>query len=230
MSIFVLVHGAFQGDWVWKDVATHLRNLGHEVHAPTLSGCGYLADGLREGIDLHTYVQDACNYLHYQDLRDVILVSHSFADMICPAVAVRLPLLVRRLLFVDAVIPQTGHSFADIAGGAFRALLETHRIRGWRVTPCPPPVFNVPKSKETWFRTRLREFPEAAFTTKFQDRFEAASANAAFITCTATPNSFIASMAGKAQSFGWPVFRLESGHSPMIACPERLAALLPEAA
>ncbi len=40
MTTFVLIHGAYQGGWIWKLVATRLRYDGHLVYAPTLDGCG----------------------------------------------------------------------------------------------------------------------------------------------------------------------------------------------
>ena len=38
MITFVLVHGAWHGGWCWDRVAPLLREAGHEVHAPTLTG------------------------------------------------------------------------------------------------------------------------------------------------------------------------------------------------
>ena len=40
MTTFVLIHGAYQGGWIWKLVATRLRDDGHSVYAPTLDGYG----------------------------------------------------------------------------------------------------------------------------------------------------------------------------------------------
>jgi hypothetical protein len=40
MATFVLVHGAWHGGWCWKRVATLLRQSGHEVFTPTLTGLG----------------------------------------------------------------------------------------------------------------------------------------------------------------------------------------------
>jgi len=39
MAAYVLVHGAFQGGWIWKQVATRLRARGHIVYIPTMDGC-----------------------------------------------------------------------------------------------------------------------------------------------------------------------------------------------
>jgi hypothetical protein len=36
MSKLVLVHGSYQGGWVWQRVATRFRDAGHTVYAPTL--------------------------------------------------------------------------------------------------------------------------------------------------------------------------------------------------
>ena len=39
MATYVLVHGSWQGGWIWKPVVAKLRAAGHEVYAPTLDGC-----------------------------------------------------------------------------------------------------------------------------------------------------------------------------------------------
>ena len=40
MTDFVLIHGSYQGGWIWKLVSERLRAKGHNVLAPTLDGCG----------------------------------------------------------------------------------------------------------------------------------------------------------------------------------------------
>ena len=50
MANIVLIHGAYQGGWIWRDVASRLRDRGHNVLAPTLDGCGERASALRPGI------------------------------------------------------------------------------------------------------------------------------------------------------------------------------------
>ena len=49
MTNFVLIHGAFQGGWIWKEVAMRLRDAGHLVFAPTLDGCGERASLVETG-------------------------------------------------------------------------------------------------------------------------------------------------------------------------------------
>jgi len=55
VATFVLVHGAWHGGWCWRAVTARLRNAGHEVHAPSLTGLGerkHLA-GARVDLDTH---------------------------------------------------------------------------------------------------------------------------------------------------------------------------------
>jgi hypothetical protein len=40
MATFVLVHGSWAGNVVWRELAPRLRKAGHDVYAPTLTGIG----------------------------------------------------------------------------------------------------------------------------------------------------------------------------------------------
>ena len=51
MTTFVLIHGAYQGGWIWNRVAEQLRAKGHLVLAPTLDGCAERKGQLRAGIN-----------------------------------------------------------------------------------------------------------------------------------------------------------------------------------
>lgn len=226
MSTMLLVHGAFQGGWVWSETAAALAQRGHAVHRPTLSGCGYLHHGFRNGYDLNTYIQDISNYIQFEGLDDFILVAHSYSGMICGAVASRTPHLINRVIYVDALLPETNRSFVDIAGEGFRHMLEAHKTKGGRIMPWPLQVFGVPDEKADWFRTRLCDFPESAFTAPFPGEFDPTAVPAAYITCEKTPSPFIRAMAGKAERYGWHLSTLDSGHCSMTSHPRELADIL----
>ena len=74
MATVVLIHGAYQGGWIWQRVAERLRARGHDVHAPTLDGCAERAGSLRAGITTETQAEELAKLLFYEDLRDIILV------------------------------------------------------------------------------------------------------------------------------------------------------------
>jgi hypothetical protein len=77
MTTFVLIHGSYQGGWIWQRVATRLRSAGHTVYARTMDGCGERRNQLRPGIDTSTYVAEVSDLLFYEDLHDVVLVGTS---------------------------------------------------------------------------------------------------------------------------------------------------------
>src|SRR5436309_9066566 len=86
MATYVLVHGAYQGGWIWKPVADRLRAAGHRVHAPTLDDCAERHDQVRSGITAATHGQEVAKLLFYEDLARVILVGTSSGGMvICKA-------------------------------------------------------------------------------------------------------------------------------------------------
>ena len=76
MATFVLVHGSFQGGWIWKPTAEVLRSQGHTVYAPSLDGCGERSKLIRPGITIAAQGQEVADFLFYEDLKDIVLVGH----------------------------------------------------------------------------------------------------------------------------------------------------------
>ena len=227
MASIVLVHGAFQGGWVWKKVADLLRSKGHETHTPTLSGCGYLAKKDRqEENDLPDYISDTRDYIESEELDDIILIAHSFSSMICGAVMMQMPDRIRHAVFVDAIIPESQRSFAETACEPFRLMLENHRQENGTVMPWPLPAFGVNGPDANWFASRLRPFPYTAFHTPFPGSFDPHRTPTSYISCQATANPFIREMAGKAKDLHWPLQTINTGHCPMVTGPVELASAL----
>ncbi len=77
MTAFVLIHGAYQGGWIWGPVATRLGAEGHIVHAPSLDGCGERTAQLRAGITTESQADEIAKLLFYEDLTAVVLVGTS---------------------------------------------------------------------------------------------------------------------------------------------------------
>jgi pimeloyl-ACP methyl ester carboxylesterase len=93
MATYLLVHGGWHGGWYWQRVTSTLREAGHEVFTPTLTGLGERAHLLTPEIDLDTHIQDIVGVLKYEDLHDVILVGHSYAGRISSSLSTMCPLL-----------------------------------------------------------------------------------------------------------------------------------------
>lgn len=110
MTNFVLVAGAWLGSWAWDEVVPELRSAGHGVHALTLSG---LADRRGAPAGQQTHVQDVVGEVERLDLRDVVLVGHSYAGIPVGQAAQRIGSRLTRVVFVDAGVPADGESFVS---------------------------------------------------------------------------------------------------------------------
>ncbi len=108
MTTFVLVHGSWHGSWCWKELIALLRRDGHEVHAPTLTGCGADVHNLSPDIDLTTHVADVTNLLFYEDLSDVVLVAHSYGGMVAHCASVAAPDRIAGIVYLDGYLPEPG--------------------------------------------------------------------------------------------------------------------------
>src|SRR4051794_29851500 len=121
MATYVLVHGGGHGGWCYQRVARLLRADGHEVYAPTLTGLGERSNLLSPAIDLDLHVRDVTAVLHFEDLRDVILVGHSYGGMVITGAADRAADRVGRVVYLDAANPENGQSLLDVAGPMIEA-------------------------------------------------------------------------------------------------------------
>ncbi len=79
---YVCLPGAWMGAWTWKFVAERLAAAGHDVRALPFRGVGERAAELSPGIDNDVLLADTIDYLEVEDLRDVVLVGHSFGSLI----------------------------------------------------------------------------------------------------------------------------------------------------
>src|SRR6266849_8950006 len=114
MATYVLMHGAYQGGWIWKPVATHLRAAGHTVYTPTLDGCGERHHLVRPGITVATQAQEVAQFLFYEDVQQAVLVGTSSGGMVICKTAELARDRIARLVFVDALALISGERVGDI--------------------------------------------------------------------------------------------------------------------
>ncbi|MHC1789434.1 alpha/beta fold hydrolase [Solidesulfovibrio sp.] len=227
MATFVCIHGAFQGGWVWKDTAQALFTLGHDVLAPTLSGCGYLAHGLGPGLGLGTYIRDVTQFFALEDLNDAILVAHSYSGLVCCGAMAEIAPRLAGAIFVDALLALPGHSFAGLAGEPFRAMLSARVRQGWLVDPWVAPLFGVAgDDRADWFLGRLFPFPLAAFTDATATAEPVFPPERHYVRCAANPNPLLAANAARAAELGFAMHAIDTGHCPQITAPVALARVL----
>jgi pimeloyl-ACP methyl ester carboxylesterase len=110
MAEFVLVPGAWLGAWAWDKVVLELRSAGHRAHPLTLSG---LAEKQGVPAGQQTHVQDIVEEIERHDLRDVVLVGHSYSGIPVGQAGERIGDRLSRVVFVDSEVPIDGESFAS---------------------------------------------------------------------------------------------------------------------
>lgn len=141
MTTYVLIPGFWLGAWAWRPVAESLRAAGHDVHPVDLTGMGERAHLARPDTDLDVHVADVLDLLRGEDLREVVLVGHSYAgSTVVPMVADRAPERLARLVFVDTGPLPDGTAqaeFADPDRQARDAELVAVEGDGWLLPPPP---------------------------------------------------------------------------------------------
>jgi pimeloyl-ACP methyl ester carboxylesterase len=111
---YVLIPGAWAGGWVWDAVATGLRQSGHVVHQLTLPGLD--DQNGAEKVRLATHVDAVTRYIGSQNLRDVVLVGHSYSGIVVGQVAARHQQRVAHCVFIEGFLPVDGKSLLDVSG------------------------------------------------------------------------------------------------------------------
>ncbi|MFF4771353.1 alpha/beta fold hydrolase [Microtetraspora fusca] len=137
MATFVLIPGMCHGGWCFDELTGGLRDHGHRVHPLTLTGLGERAHLLRGGVNLDTHIQDVAGVLAAEDIRDAVLVGHSYGGMVITGVADRMPDRVTALVYVDAVVPGNGDSCWSLVSDRERQWYADVEETGHATRPLP---------------------------------------------------------------------------------------------
>jgi pimeloyl-ACP methyl ester carboxylesterase len=224
-ATFVLVHGAWHGGWCWKKVTPLLRAAGHEVFAPTLTGLGERSHLLTRDVGLETHITDIEQVLEYEDLRNVVLVGHSYAGMVITGVGDRAADRIGQLVYVDAFLPENGKALTDYSLRAFPPITDD----SWRDRSRDPQDFGVTDDRDVaWMKARLRDMPGKCLRQPLQLHGNSLSAiKGAYILCTQRAD--FREAAERAKQRGYRYHELPSaGHDVMVTRPRELARLLME--
>ncbi|MEN6609969.1 MAG: alpha/beta hydrolase [Methanoregulaceae archaeon] len=217
MATYVLVHGGnistttwnrftvrdpihtadgLLGGKCWDGTAADLAADGHRAFAPTLSD--------EHHSTLTDHIGQVVSLIREQDLQDVILVGHSYGGMVITGVAAKIPDRIRRLVYIDAALPDPGQSLFDIilAGGA-----DPLSFAG--LEPAPPYV-----EKLQFDPGRIAAIPKT------------------YILCTKSGFASVTQVAQEkiaADGRGWTYIELPASHVPMEDMPGALYRVMREA-
>jgi pimeloyl-ACP methyl ester carboxylesterase len=181
---FVLVHGAWFGAWVWRDVASGLRERGHAVTTPTLTGIGerrHLGDG---STNLSTHIEDVALHVEMEDLQDITLVGWSYGGLVIAGVLPRIEHRIKSMIYLDAFLPENGKAIIDSYPSDRRAGMEVHRRDNTPVPPLPLAFFGVTEQPLIDFITpRLTPQPWRTFCEPFKTITESREVPTSYIRC-----------------------------------------------
>ncbi|HJZ14741.1 MAG TPA: alpha/beta hydrolase, partial [Stellaceae bacterium] len=120
---------------------------GHQFFTPSYTGLGERAHLASPLNDLETHIQDLLGVLKFEDLREVVLIGHSYGGMVATGVADRARDRIAQLIYLDAFVPTNGQALIDLlpSGERQRLLDSAMASDGWRVAPNPIPPDTSPE-------------------------------------------------------------------------------------
>jgi pimeloyl-ACP methyl ester carboxylesterase len=230
----VLVHGAWHGGWCYRRVAELLRGSGHRVFTPTLTGLGERSHLLTRSINLSTHITDIANMIRWEELRQIVLVGHSYGGLVVTGVADAMSDKVSALVYLDAFLPTAGKSLHDIlpAEVAEAQINSARASNGLSVPPIPAAAFNVNEEDRLWVDSLCTPHPLATLTQPIElTGSHARIANKSYVLATKNPiplfQDFARSMRSEPSCIS---YELPCGHDVMIDLPKETAAIIEKAA
>jgi pimeloyl-ACP methyl ester carboxylesterase len=244
----VLVPGACLGGWVWREVATQLRAVGHDVYPVTLTGLGERVHLAHAGVDLETHVADVVNLLEHNALEDVVLVGHSYAGIVITAVADQVAQRLSAVAYLDTSPLPDGMAIVDVQSHEQREQQQRavdEMGEGWRwpvpdretlLTGAFGSTGGLSEEQLQMLVERATPQPYATMTSPLHLTHQTPpDTRRAAIFCTeggmdvGRLRELIAKGDPRAAAFAdadWELHDLPTGHWPMLSLPSGLADLL----
>ena len=186
--------GTYLGGKIWDNIIPSLKAQNHHVFSLTLKDAS--------NYNLSVHVEQVCTLITKHDLKDIILVGHSYGGMIITGVADKMADRIRRLVYLDAALPEPGQSLSDIL--ALAGL---------------DPIAVVEGSHK-------------AYVEKIQfDPQKIKSLSKTYILCTESEFACVTNLAKQkiaADSTEWSYIELPTSHVPMASMPDQFTQLLLE--
>ena len=185
------------GGAIWDGTASVLMAHNHRVFAPTLKD--------EYSSTLTEHIEQICALITENDLKEVILVGHSYGGVVITGVAATLPDRISRLVYVDAALPDPGQSLFDIIVSS-----GSNPMSFVGLEPAAPYV-----EKLQFDRKRVKPIPKT------------------YIMCTESefaPIHPIVKEQIEAAGTEWDYVEWPTSHVPMASMPEQFNQLLLEIA
>ncbi len=219
--VYVIVHGAWGGSWAFKKTDSLLTAKGCKVYRPCLTGQGEKVHLASPEINLTTHINDVVNMILFEDLKNVVLVGHSYGGMVISGVADRLPQRIKKTIYLDAFVPNDGESVKSMKDTAAWSRIEKMVRAGFMVPEWLTPNIvpgDVPQSVKTFTEPISLKNPLA---------LQIPSVYILTVDKGKKPEEDdFAKHADRAKNRKWTVLVMEANHNPQWSAVEKLADML----
>jgi len=215
-ATIVLIHGAGAGRWCWEPMIPLLEAAGHAVIAPSLSGW----TDRRTTLDDH--IREARALLEEHDLRDIVLVGHSYGGMVITGLAEEVPERIAQLVFLDAVYPRDGEASFDCLP-ELAAILVPLAVDGLMPAPAAQDMGVEDPQQIEFVRRHQLSIPLGCPLTPVRRSAAQDAIPRSYVLAT---RSGMDAMAERARGEGVPCYEIDATHMLTITAPAETAALL----
>lgn len=221
---FALIHGAYHGAWCWDELRRELETAGHTTSAADLP-----IEDPDAGAD--RYAEAAVLAVPPQT-QGVVVVGHSLGGLTAPVVASMLP--VRGTVYLCALLPAIGMSFDDQRAEVSTGFVPSQRpVRNpdgsasWPVQGAIEAFYHDCDAASAERAARRLRRQHWRITQEITPLTHWPPGPSAYVLCSADriiSNPY--SIQAARQVLGVEPMTMQGGHSPFLARPVELAAIL----
>jgi pimeloyl-ACP methyl ester carboxylesterase len=228
LATIVLAHGAWSSAWAWKKVRPLMAAAGHTFYMPSYTGLGERHHLANPSNDLETHIADVLGVIEAEELKDFVLMGHSYGGMVATGVADRARDKVSKLIYLDAFVPRDGQALIDLLpDGARKDMLARLKAGdGWSIAGNPPPGDTSPEDL-AWVAKHRRTQSIKCFDQPLGMQAEL-TVPRAYIQCMryAAHGPFSQFAEHAKNHNGWKSYELDASHSPNVTAPDALMKVL----
>lgn len=233
MANFLLVHGAWQGKWIWNAVSAELTMRGHAVHSIDLPGSGDDTTPLSQ-VTLASYADAIARAIKAIGKR-VTLVGHSMGGIAVTAAAEKAADSLARIIYMCAFVPCDGDSLKSLSDLVPPRQVSPVETEGDSIATSTRPASRVqtfmhdaPHAVAAWAAPQFRPQAIAPIVTPVQvSQARYGAVPKSYIVCTRDRAiDPVLQRVMAARSGCGRVKELDSSHSPFLSRPTETAELL----
>lgn len=201
----VLVHGAWHGAWAWIKTTPLLIDAGYSVTPLDLSGLGANYHRQSPDIGMHVHGQDILNHLYFNDIRDAVVVGHSYGGAaLSQAVANDQEQRITHAVYLDAFLPDKGESVAGFQPKENQAQFELAAEKGSmipaRAQDTWEKYWGLKGENAEWSAPRMKPMSARCFTEAVEGEPFSSGIRRTYMRCTQNDNALFDKFSEKAKN------------------------------